>query len=125
MTYVDKKFCIYADAIASKRASDARTKRDFQVDITPVSQLLSLSSTAYIKEEDITDIFHPDVISTSTVKQTFDQVSNHLDTIVYDTLGVALSGSTTTILVNGIAEQLQAFKKQLQTKSSELSRSHS
>ena len=53
-----------------------------RVYVTPVSQLLSLSSTAYIKEEDITDMFHPDIILTSTVKQTFHQVSNKLDTIV-------------------------------------------
>lgn len=122
LAYVDEKFCITTDVISSKRASDARTTRDFPCDIVPIGQMLpQLSSNTYITEADILDIFNPDVVSTSTVKQGFDQVTNQLDTIVYGALGAALNGSNTATILNDIVGQLKVLKEQLQAKSEEIS----
>ena len=122
LAYINEKLCITADVIGSKRASDARTRRDFPCDVLPIGQMLSqLSPTTYIAEEDVLDIFNPDVISTSTVKQGFDQVADQLDTIIYGSLGAFFDGSSTATVGNNIAEQLHTFKQQLQTKCVELS----
>ena len=50
------------------------------------------------------EILHPDVVSTSTVQKSFEEVTNRLDVIVYGTLGSALSGTT---VINDLAGQLR------------------
>lgn len=83
--------------------------------------LPQLSSNAYISDEDILDIFNPNVVSTSTVKQSFNEVTVQLDEIVYNPLGAALNGSNTATILNDIAGQLKVVKEQVQAKSEEIS----
>ena len=72
-----------------------------------------LPPNAYVSDGDILDIFNPDVVSASTVKQTFDEVTDQLDTIVYGVYGAVLNSAT---IMYDIAGQLR-ISKELQTKS--------
>ena len=65
----------------TKRASAAKMTRSFPCKVVLLNQVLQQrlpSPKAYISEKDVLDIFHPDVISTSTVKKSFDEVTSRL-----------------------------------------------
>ena len=110
----------------TERASAAKMTRNFPCKIVPLNQVLQQPSPkAYVSEKDVLDIFHPDVISTSTVKKSFDEVTNRLDMIVYSALSSALSGRSSTTVTNDLAKELYGLKEEVQLKSMEISTQHS
>ena len=126
LAYHGKKCCITANTMNTERASAAKMTRNFPCKIIPLNQVLQQPSpTAYISEKDVLDIFHPDVISTSTVKKSFDEVTNRLDMIVYGALSSALSGTSSTTVTNDLAKELIRLKEEVQLKSMEISTQHS
>ena len=128
LVYHGKKCCITANTMDTERASAAKMTRSFPCKVVPLNQVLQQrlpSPKAYISEKEVLDIFHPDVISTSTVKKSFDEVTSRLDKIVYSALSSALSGRSSTAVTNDLAKELHGLKEEVQLKSMEISTQHS
>ena len=112
LAYYDDKFCITADTVKSKRASDATATKTFHClnvnldEMLPVDQL-SATVDKYITEQAIMEIFHPRVISACIIDEEFKQLQKQLDTIVYNSLDRALITSQPSHVVMEIGRELK------------------
>jgi len=123
LAFSDKVACITVDTVASKRASDATARREFHCNNLPLKEMLSspLPLTAtYVTEKSVLELFHPSVISANTVDSNFSEISDHLNTIVFESLGSLLSGNEAGHVGREISDQLKILGDDIKEKHMQL-----
>jgi len=92
LAFCDKVACITVDTVVSKKESDTTAQREFHCNNLPLKEMLSspLPSTNTNVTE---NLFHPSVISANMVDSKFSELSDHLNTMVFNSLGSLLSGN--------------------------------
>ena len=117
LPYCCEKCCIVVDSVASKRASDATARRDFEVSNVLLNDMLRPSrSKTYLNEENMCELFDPKVVSANKVDESFKEITRQANSLLCGSLSLSLAGTNASIVGQHIGEGLEVLMNQISQK---------